>query len=257
MRRPVIPSRRLRVATAGAHGCRTGVDRHPDWNRQGRTGRSPSGCRRPSELTGADWRTEDADHERERTAALPGSTSWAVRTGHRGPGIFGVSRRRHPHWRRRHHRENSGAQCRGHRGITGRRGSRLAIEARGSGFETRFGPEDLKTIPVRRFSMFDFIRAAPGVSPTSPGRSPRIACRRSDRARTRTRSLSTARTSPAHAAARRDPSQASTSFRKCRSKAWERRRSSATCRARSSTSSPGRAATVFCMTRRITDRPPP
>ena len=43
------------------------------------------------------------------------------------------------------------------------------IEARGSGFETRFGPEDLRAIPVRRFSMFDFIRAAPGVSPTSPG----------------------------------------------------------------------------------------
>ena len=46
-------------------------------------------------------------------------------------------------------------------------GSRL--EARGSGFETRFGPDDLKTIPVRRFSMFDFIRAAPGISATSPG----------------------------------------------------------------------------------------
>ena len=43
------------------------------------------------------------------------------------------------------------------------------IEARGSGFATHFGPEDLKTIPVRRFSMFDFIRAAPGVSATSPG----------------------------------------------------------------------------------------
>jgi len=48
-------------------------------------------------------------------------------------------------------------------------GSGSRIEARGSGFETRFGPEDLKSIPVRRFSMFDFIRAAPGVSPTSPG----------------------------------------------------------------------------------------
>ena len=46
-------------------------------------------------------------------------------------------------------------------------GSRM--EARGSGFETRFGPEDIKSIPTRRFSMFDFIRAAPGVSPTSPG----------------------------------------------------------------------------------------
>src|SRR4029453_19488266 len=48
-------------------------------------------------------------------------------------------------------------------------GAGSRIEARGSGFETRFGPEDIKAIPVRRFSMFDFIRAAPGVSPTSPG----------------------------------------------------------------------------------------
>src|SRR3954468_5001491 len=46
-------------------------------------------------------------------------------------------------------------------------GSRL--EARGSGFETRFGPDDLGAIPTRRFSMFDFVRAAPGVSATSPG----------------------------------------------------------------------------------------
>jgi TonB-dependent receptor-like protein/carboxypeptidase family protein len=42
------------------------------------------------------------------------------------------------------------------------------IEARAPGFGTRFGPEDLKTIPTRRASMFDSIRAAPGVSPTSP-----------------------------------------------------------------------------------------
>lgn len=48
-------------------------------------------------------------------------------------------------------------------------GSGSRIEARGSGFATRFGLDDLQTIPVRRFSMFDFIRAAPGVSPTSPG----------------------------------------------------------------------------------------
>jgi hypothetical protein len=42
------------------------------------------------------------------------------------------------------------------------------IEARNPGFGTRFGPEDLKAIPTRRASMFDAIRAAPGVSPTSP-----------------------------------------------------------------------------------------
>ena len=42
------------------------------------------------------------------------------------------------------------------------------IEARSSGFETRIGLDYLQAIPTRRFSMFDAIRAAPGVSPTSP-----------------------------------------------------------------------------------------
>jgi hypothetical protein len=42
------------------------------------------------------------------------------------------------------------------------------IEARDSGYETRFGADYLREIPTRRYSMFDFIRAAPGVSPTSP-----------------------------------------------------------------------------------------
>src|SRR3954471_5907406 len=51
--------------------------------------------------------------------------------------------------------------------VVGGAGSR--VEARGSGFESRFGPEDLRAIPTRRFSMFDFVRAAPGVSATSPG----------------------------------------------------------------------------------------
>ncbi len=47
-------------------------------------------------------------------------------------------------------------------------GTGSRIEARNAGFGTRFGPTDLKAIPARRVSMFDFIRAAPGVSPTSP-----------------------------------------------------------------------------------------
>ena len=47
-------------------------------------------------------------------------------------------------------------------------GAGSRIEARDPGFGTRFGPEDLKAIPTRRSSMFDLIRAAPGVSPTSP-----------------------------------------------------------------------------------------
>ena len=49
--------------------------------------------------------------------------------------------------------------------VTGR-GSRL--EARHPGFGTRFDAGDIRTIPTRRSSMFDFIRAAPGISPTSP-----------------------------------------------------------------------------------------
>ena len=47
-------------------------------------------------------------------------------------------------------------------------GAGSRIDARDPGFGTRFGPEDLKAIPTRRSSMFDSIRAAPGVSPTSP-----------------------------------------------------------------------------------------
>lgn len=47
-------------------------------------------------------------------------------------------------------------------------GAGSRIEARNPGFGTRFGPEDLTAIPTRRSSMFDAIRAAPGISPTSP-----------------------------------------------------------------------------------------
>ena len=47
-------------------------------------------------------------------------------------------------------------------------GAGSRIDARDPGFGTRFGPEDLRAIPTRRSSMFDLIRAAPGISPTSP-----------------------------------------------------------------------------------------
>ena len=43
-----------------------------------------------------------------------------------------------------------------------------AVESRSSGLETRFGPDYLGAIPARRFSMFDAVRSAPGMSPTSP-----------------------------------------------------------------------------------------
>ena len=47
-------------------------------------------------------------------------------------------------------------------------GAGSRVEARDAGFATRFGRDDLNAIPTRRVSMFDFIRAAPGISATSP-----------------------------------------------------------------------------------------
>lgn len=47
-------------------------------------------------------------------------------------------------------------------------GGSSRIEARDSGFSSRFTLQDLRTIPSRRASMFDLLRVAPGVSPTSP-----------------------------------------------------------------------------------------
>lgn len=42
------------------------------------------------------------------------------------------------------------------------------VDVRRSGLANRYGLDQLKSIPVRRYSMFDFIKASPGVSPTSP-----------------------------------------------------------------------------------------
>ena len=47
-------------------------------------------------------------------------------------------------------------------------GSGSRLDTREPGLVARFGYEDLTTIPTRRTSMFDAIRAAPGISPTSP-----------------------------------------------------------------------------------------
>ena len=43
------------------------------------------------------------------------------------------------------------------------------IDVRNPGFATRIGPEDIAAIPIRRSRMFDLIRTAPGISPTSQG----------------------------------------------------------------------------------------
>jgi hypothetical protein len=47
-------------------------------------------------------------------------------------------------------------------------GAGSRVDARATGFETRFDSSDVRSIPTRRSSMFDFIRSAAGVSATSP-----------------------------------------------------------------------------------------
>ena len=47
-------------------------------------------------------------------------------------------------------------------------GAGSRIDARAPGFATRFGAEDLDAIPARRFSSYDMVKTAPGISPTSP-----------------------------------------------------------------------------------------
>jgi hypothetical protein len=42
------------------------------------------------------------------------------------------------------------------------------LEAQRTGYANRFGADYLQSIPVRRFSMFDFMKASPGISPQSP-----------------------------------------------------------------------------------------
>ena len=111
-------------------------------------------------------------------------------------------------------------------------GSGSRIEARGSGFETRVGPEYLRAIPARRFSMFDSIGPRPVCRRLRRQAAPSTPCPHSARAATRTCFSSTARTSPARAPACRARSRASTSSRKCRSSRWACRPSTATSRAR-------------------------
>ena len=66
------------------------------------------------------------DHEREGPTALPRSASGTVRARHRVSGIRDLSRRGHPHRRRRHDRENGGPEAGRRRGIGRGRGSGLA-----------------------------------------------------------------------------------------------------------------------------------
>ena len=249
MRRPVTFLLAAACVLQAERGRRAGVDRRSDWNRQRRTGRSSPGCRRSSELPGADGRHGNADHERQGAAALPGATSWTVRTGDRGPGVLRLTTKQTS-------ASASAPPSRERRFSISRSSSRpswraLARASRREGVDSRRA--SARRISRRSLCVVSACSTSSGrplaYRPRRPEASPPIACPRSAPAPTRTRFSSTAQTLPAPAAARRDPSRASTSFRKCRFSGSGRRPSSATCRERSSMSSPGRAATVFCMTR--------
>ena len=150
-----------------SHGRRSGFDRRPCWDGQGRTGRRPPGAVvrvtsaalivRPSTTT-------TNEKGQLRFPALPPgaycstSSCTGFATYHEediriGAGAT-IERTAVLKWRASRNRSSSREPARASK-----------REAAGS---RRVRAEDLKAIPTRRFSMFDFIRAAPGVSPTSP-----------------------------------------------------------------------------------------
>ena len=128
-------------------------------------------------------------------------------------------------------------------------GAGSRIEARKPGFGTRFGPEDIKAMPTRRASMFDWIRAAPGISPTSPSSRTATTISAFGSGTNENQFLidGTNFTCPCNGVARAEPA---ISFRKSRSSLPGRLLNSATFKALSSTFSHGRAARGCCMTRR-------
>ena len=111
-------------------------------------------------------------------------------------------------------------------------GTGARIEARASGFGTRFGPDDLAAIPTRRASMFDFIRAAPGISPTSPGSGTATTVSAFGSGTNENQFLIDGTNSPVPATVLHARSLATTSFRKCRFRQWVCPPSTATFRAR-------------------------
>jgi hypothetical protein len=115
-------------------------------------------------------------------------------------------------------------------------GAGSRIEARNSGLETRFGSEDLRTIPTGRFSMFDLVKNAPGVSPTSASGTTTTVSATSvsvlGSSVNENQFLIDGTISPAPAAALPAPSRASTSSRRCRSNRLARQPNSGTCRVR-------------------------
>jgi len=109
-------------------------------------------------------------------------------------------------------------------------GAGSRIDARNPGFGTRFGPEDIKAIPTRRASMFDWIRAAPGISPTSPSSGTVTTVSAFGSGTNENQFLIDGTNFTCRATVSLEPSRVSISFRKCRSNLPGRPPNSATFR---------------------------
>ena len=109
-------------------------------------------------------------------------------------------------------------------------GAGSRIDARNPGFGTRFGPEDIKAIPTRRASMFDWIRAAPGISPTSPSSGTVTTVSAFGSGTNENQFLIDGTNFTCRATVSLEPSRVSISFRKCRSSLPGRPPNSATFR---------------------------
>ena len=108
--------------------------------------------------------------------------------------------------------------------------------ARDSGLSTRFGDDYLESMPSRQNSMFDAIKSAPGVSPTSPSGGTVNTVSVFGQGVNENQYSSTAPTSRAPVRASRAPSRSRPSSRKSRCRRPAPPSSTATSRARSSTS---------------------
>ena len=159
-----------RMSPRAANRSAAGAHRHVDRHRQGPTGWGPTGRAGHPQLAGSHRRTREFGDQRERAASISGAASRTLHTRNTDGRFCPVSRRGD--------RVGAGGDDRTFvvLAVSGiavaidvEGGSR--IEARGSGFETRFGPDYIKNIPGRRFSLFDLVKVAPGVSPTSVGNS--------------------------------------------------------------------------------------
>ena len=119
------------------------------------------------QLAGADWRTGDRGDQRQGTVSIPHARARRVHTGDRARRLRQVPRRRG--FRSTCKATSNGPSSSSSRASRSRSRWKAVRPStpNGAASPAASGCRSSQSIPVRRFSMFDFIKAAPGVSPTS------------------------------------------------------------------------------------------